>query len=259
MKKHVSNLSVVLPCLNESKTIEICILKAFESIKNLQIAGEIIVADNGSIDGSQALAKNLSARVINVVQKGYGAALQAGISAAKYEYIVIADSDNTYAIDNLTPFVEQLELGAKLVIGNRFKGGIEKGAMPFLHKYLGVPILSLIGKLLFEVPINDFHCGLRAFEKKAISDLKLECVGMEFASEIIVKASASNLKIVEVPTTLSRSYLNRKPHLRTWRDGWRHLIFLIKFGNRKAFFYLAVLSTILICNYLLIFFHTISQ
>lgn len=259
MKRYVTNLSVVLPCLNESKTIEICILKAFESIKKLQIAGEVIVADNGSIDGSQTLAKNLGARVIKVEQKGYGAALRAGIADAKFEFIVIADSDDTYALDNLMPFIEQLELGAQLVIGNRFKGGIEKSAMPFLHKFLGVPVLSLIGKLLFEVPINDFHCGLRAFEKKAISDLKLECIGMEFASEIIVKASASNLKIVEVPTTLSRSYLNRKPHLRTWRDGCRHLIFLIKFGNRKVFFYLVVLSTILICNYLLIFFHTISQ
>lgn len=258
MKRYVTNLSVVLPCLNESKTIEICILKAFESIKKLQIAGEVIVADNGSIDGSQTLAKNLGARVIKVEQKGYGAALRAGIADAKFEFIVIADSDDTYALDNLMPFIEQLELGAQLVIGNRFKGGIEKSAMPFLHKYLGVPVLSLIGKLLFEVPINDFHCGLRAFEKKAITNLGLKCVGMEFASEIIIKAAKANLKITEVPTTLRPNFKDRKPHLRTWRDGWRHLTLLIKFGYGRILFFTRVFLIITFCHCLLILIQSIS-
>lgn len=242
---HRPQLSVIMPCLNEAETLETCIYKAKYFLKNANLEGEIIVADNGSIDGSQDIARKAGAKVVNVSQKGYGNALMGGIEAAQGEYIIMGDADDSYDFTDLQPFVEALEKGADLVMGNRFLGGILPGAMPFLHRYLGNPVLSWLARLFFNSKIGDFHCGLRAFRKQAIKSLKLQTTGMEFASEMVVKATLRGLVIVEVPTVLFPGGRTRPPHLRTWPDGWRHLKFLLLYSPRWLFLYPGILLTIL--------------
>jgi glycosyltransferase involved in cell wall biosynthesis len=237
-----------MPCLNEAETIGACIEKALRYLTQNNISGEVIVSDNGSTDGSIAIAEKLGARVVHAPEKGYGSALMYGIEAANGKYVIMGDSDDSYDFSNLNPFIEKLREGYDLVVGNRFKGGISKGAMPFLHKYLGNPVLSFIGKLFFHSSINDFHCGLRGFRQDIVSLLNLRTTGMEFASEMIVKASLFKLRICEVPTTLSVAGRSRPPHLRTWQDGWRHLRFLLIYSPRWLFLYpgiLLILSGIL--------------
>ena len=230
-------VSIVMPCLNEVETLAVCVEKARRSLHENNIIGEIIVADNGSTDGSQALAAKLGARVIHISDKGYGNALMGGIAAARGKYVIIGDADDSYDFSNLRPFIEELRKGHDLVMGNRFKGGIKPGAMPPAHKYLGNPVLSAIGRLFFQSPCRDFHCGLRGFNKAAVLDLDLRTTGMEFASEMIVKATLHGMRITEVPTTLSPAGRSRPPHLQTWRDGWRHLRFLLLYSPRWLFLY----------------------
>jgi glycosyltransferase involved in cell wall biosynthesis len=228
-------LSVVLPCLNEAETVAVCVDKAVRHMRAIRVEGEVIVADNGSTDGSQQLARDAGARVVHIPTRGYGAALMGGIHAARGKYVLMADSDDSYDLSNLEPFVLALRDGNELVMGNRFQGGIEPGAMPFLHR-LGNPVLSGIGKLFFNIPTGDFHCGIRAFNRRRILELGLHTTGMEFASEIVVQSALSGLKIAEVPTTLSKDGRSRPPHLRTWRDGWRHLRFLLMYSPGWLFF-----------------------
>ena len=220
-------VSVVMPCLNEVRTVGICIAKARESLRGLGVVGEIIIADNGSTDGSQALAIDEGARVVPVSRRGYGSALQAGISAARGKFIIMGDSDDSYDFTGLGPFIEKLREGNELVMGNRFRGGISKGAMPWHHRYIGNPILTGILNLFFHTPIHDAHCGLRGFRKDSYERLGLTTPGMEFASEMVVKASLQGQRITEVPTTLRPDGRDRPPHLRSFRDGWRHLRFLL--------------------------------
>jgi glycosyltransferase involved in cell wall biosynthesis len=224
-----------MPCLNEAETLAICITKANSWLKNNKVNGEVVIGDNGSTDGSQEIAQKLGARVIPVSQKGYGSALMGAIEASKGKYVIMGDSDDSYDFSNLTLFVQELRNGYDLVMGNRFKGGVAKGAMPFLHRYLGNPVLSFIGRLFFGSKAGDFHCGLRGFRQDIVSVLNLQTTGMEFASEMVVKATIFNLKITEVPTTLSPDGRSRPPHLRTWRDGWRHLRFLLIYSPRWLF------------------------
>jgi glycosyltransferase involved in cell wall biosynthesis len=238
-------LSIVLPCLNEAETLEVCLRKARKSLDDLGVVGEIVVADNGSTDGSQEIARNCGARVVDVPRRGYGAALTAGIAAAEGTYVLMADADDSYALEDIGGFLESLRAGNELVMGNRFQGGIEKGAMPFLHKYLGNPILSRVGKLFFRIPVGDFHCGMRAFRRDKIMELGLRTSGMEFASEMVVRAALAHVKMAEVPTTLRPDGRSRAPHLRTWRDGWRHLRFLLAFSPRWLLFYPAMLMNII--------------
>lgn len=230
-------LSILMPCLNEAETLEVCIHKAQSFLITHGIEGEVIIADNGSTDGSADLASSLGARVVQIPDKGYGEALKGGIQAAKGKYIIMGDADDSYDFSALMPFVEQLRAGKELVMGNRFKGGIKKGAMPFLHRYLGNPVLSFIGRLFFGSSIGDFHCGLRGFSAEKIKSLSLVSAGMEFASEMVVKATIFKLNIAEVPIILYPDGRSRKPHLRTWRDGWRHLVFLLMYSPRWLFFY----------------------
>lgn len=230
-------LSIILPCLNESATVGICVRKAHEYLLRAGIRGEVIVADNGSTDDSTALARVAGARIVHINEKGYGAALRGGILVARGRFVIIGDADDSYDFSELDPFVEKLRSGSDLVVGNRFRGGIERGAMPFLHRYLGNPVLSFIGRLFFEANIGDFHCGLRAFNREAILRLKLSASGMEFASEMIAKAALAGIRIVEVPTKLYKDGRGRAPHLRTWRDGWRHLRFLLMLSPRWLFLY----------------------
>ncbi len=230
-------MSVVLPCLNEAETLQTCIRKARTSLDELGVVGEIVVADNGSTDGSQDIARAAGARVVDVPRRGYGAALMAGIEAARGRYVLMADADDSYALEALGGFVTELRGGAELVMGNRFKGGIEPGAMPFLHKYLGNPVLSLLGRVFFHIPVGDFHCGMRAFRRDKMLALGLRTSGMEFASEMVVRSSLAHLDITEVPTTLRPDGRSRAPHLRTWRDGWRHLRFLLAFSPRWLLLY----------------------
>jgi glycosyltransferase involved in cell wall biosynthesis len=228
-------LTVVLPCLNEAETLAICIDKAKAVLEDHNVTSEVIVADNGSTDGSRQIAHAHGARVIYVQARGYGAALNAGIRAAHGRYIVIADADDSYEFAHLPRFLAELRSGAELVLGNRFRGGIEPGAMPFLHRYLGNPVLSFLGRLLFHSPVHDAHCGMRAFSREAYHRLNLRTTGMEFASEMIVKASLYGQCIAEVPTTLRKDGRSRPPHLRTWQDGWRHLRFLLMYSPRWLF------------------------
>jgi glycosyltransferase involved in cell wall biosynthesis len=230
-------LTVVMPCLNEAETVATCVTKAVRFIADSGISGEVVVADNGSTDGSQRLAEQAGARVVQVKDKGYGNALMGGILAARGDYVIMGDADDSYDFSNLMPFVTELRGGAELVMGNRFKGGIAPGAMPGLHRYLGNPVLSFIGRLFFRSPIGDFHCGLRGFRRVSALQLGLQATGMEFASEMVVKATLANQKIAEVPTTLARDGRSRPPHLRSWRDGWRHLRFLLLFSPRWLFFF----------------------
>ena len=229
-------LTVVMPCLNEAETVATCVRKAVKCIADCGISGEVVVADNGSTDGSQQLAEDAGARVVDVPDKGYGNALMSGILAARGEYVIMGDSDDSYDFTNLMPFIEELRKGYDLVMGNRFKGGIEPGAMPPLHKYLGNPVLSFVGRLFFRSKIGDFHCGLRGFRRDSAIKLGLQATGMEFASEMVVKATLAKQKITEVPTTLKKDGRSHPPHLRSWRDGWRHLRFLLLFSPRWLFF-----------------------
>ena len=228
-------LSIVMPCLNEALTLETCIRKAQGFLTQHGVKGEVIVADNGSTDGSQAIAEKAGARVVPVKEKGYGSALLGGIAAARGRYIIMGDADDSYDFVNLMPFVEKLREGYDLVMGNRFRGGILPGAMPPLHYYLGNPVLTGLGRLFFCPKIGDYHCGLRGFSKAAAERMELRTTGMEFASEMVVKASLLKLRICEVPTTLKKDGRNRPPHLRSWRDGWRHLRFMLMYSPRWLF------------------------
>jgi glycosyltransferase involved in cell wall biosynthesis len=230
-------VSVVMPCLNESETLASCIRKAHAGLAAAGVSGEVVVSDNGSTDGSQAIASRLGARVVSVPEKGYGAALLAGIRAARGDFVIMADSDDSYDFSELSPFVDKLRDGHALVMGNRFKGGIRPGAMPPLHRYLGNPVLSGLGRVFFGSPCGDFHCGMRGFDRASILDLDLRTTGMEFASEMVVKATIAGLRIAEVPTTLSPDGRSRPPHLRSWRDGWRHLRFLLLLSPRFLFLF----------------------
>jgi glycosyltransferase involved in cell wall biosynthesis len=229
-------LTILMPCLNEAETVETCVRKAVGFLQESGVEGEVVVADNGSTDGSQQLAAGAGARVVPIREKGYGNALIGGITAARGKYVIMGDADDSYDFTNLMPFVEELRDGKELVMGNRFKGGIEPGAMPKLHKYLGNPVLSFLGRLLFPSAIGDFHCGLRGFNRESALRLNLQATGMEFASEMVVKATLWGQRVAEVPTTLKKDGRSRPPHLRSWRDGWRHLRFLVLFSPRWLFF-----------------------
>ena len=243
-------LSIVMPCLDEAETLATCISKANRFLALSGVIGEVVIADNGSTDGSQEIARSLGARVVDVPRRGYGAALQAGIVASHGRFVAMGDSDDSYDFEGLMPFVVKLRDGFDLVMGNRFQGGIKPGAMPPLHRYLGNPVLSFVGRLFYNAPIGDFHCGLRAFRRDSILGLGLRTTGMEFASEMVVKATLAKLKMAEVPTTLSPDGRSRAPHLRSWRDGWRHLKFLLTFAPKWLFFYpglaLAAIGTALL-------------
>lgn len=228
-------LTILMPCLNEAETLAICISKAKSWIDKSGVEAEILIADNGSTDGSQAIAESLGARVVAVKQRGYGSALFHGSLAAKGKWIIMGDSDDSYDFSRLDFFVEKLKEGYDLVMGNRFLGGIAKGAMPWKNRYIGNPVLTWIGRLLFKCPAKDFHCGLRGFTKEAFLKMDLRTTGMEFASEMVIKANLMNMKIAEVPTTLSPDGRSRPPHLRPFRDGWRHLRFMFLFSPRWLF------------------------
>ncbi len=230
-------LSVVMPCLNEQETVGVCVRKALTALHEAGITGEVIVADNGSTDRSIELAAAEGAQIVHITDKGYGNALKGGIRAARGEYVLMADSDDSYNFGHIPGFLEQLRAGSDLVMGNRFKGGIAKGAMPPLHKYLGNPVLTGIGRLLFHSPCEDFHCGIRAFRKDSFETMDIRSTGMEFASEMVVKATLLHMRVSEIPTTLSPDGRSRPPHLRSWRDGWRHLRFLLMYCPRWLFLY----------------------
>ena len=230
-------LSVVMPCLNEGETVGVCVRKATETLRMAGISGEVIVADNGSTDDSAEAARAEGARVINVAAKGYGSALMDGIAASRGEYVLMADADDSYDFAHIPRFLEELRAGSDLVMGNRFRGGIADDAMPFLHRYLGNPVLTCIGNLFFASSCGDFHCGMRAFRKDSFQRMGIRSTGMEFASEMVVKASLLRMKVTEIPTTLSPDGRSRPPHLRTWRDGWRHLRFMLMYSPRWLFLY----------------------
>jgi glycosyltransferase involved in cell wall biosynthesis len=237
----ISNLnpeiSIVIPCLNEANTIGICVAKAKQALLENNVSGEVIVADNGSTDGSQKIAENAGAQIVVVHQMGYGAALRGGILASSGEFIIMGDGDDSYNFLEIEPFLNEWKNGTEFVIGNRFTGGIENGAMPWLHRYLGNPVLSFIGRLFFQNGFGDFHCGMRGFTRDAFEKMNPNTAGMEFASEMVVKASLLQLKSKEVPIKLYKDGRGRPPHLNTWRDGWRHLRFLLLFSPRWLFFY----------------------
>src|SRR5262245_38982963 len=236
-KRGEVELTILMPCWNEAETIQRCVRKAMGLLAESGSRGEVLVADNGSTDGSQGMAEQLGARVVTIDRGGYGAALIGGIEAAAGRFVIMGDSDDSYDFTALGPLVAELRAGQELVMGNRFKGGIKPGAMPPLHRYLGNPLLSWSGRVFFSIPIGDFHCGLRGFSREAIGDLGLSSTGMEFATEMVVKAALRELKISEVPATLSPHGRTRPPHLRAWRDGWRHLRFLLLHSPRWLFLY----------------------
>lgn len=253
MTKSINNkieLTVLMPCLNESLTIAKCINSAKKFINRSNIDAEILISDNGSTDDSRSIAIECGARVVECSTKGYGAALINGINHAKGKYVIFGDADCSYDFENLDLFLEKLRDGTSLVVGNRFKGGIAKNAMPLLHKYIGNPILSFIGKIFYTSKLSDFHCGLRGFNNDIIKTLGLRCTGMEFASEMIAKAALAKISIEEVPTTLSNDQRDRAPHLKTWRDGWRHLKFLFMFAPKPIFYWpgLLLLSLGIVLN-----------
>jgi hypothetical protein len=228
-------LSIVMPCLDEAETLEACIQKAQRFLATSGVRGEIVVADNGSRDGSPAIAERMGARVVHVAERGYGAALHGGISAARGRWVVLGDADDSYDFSRLEPFLERLRAGDALVVGNRFQGGIRPGAMPPLHRYLGNPVLSWLGRLFFRSPVGDFHCGLRALDRAAYERMAPTTSGMEYASELVIKATLAGLPISEVPIVLHPDGRSRPPHLRSWRDGWRHLRFMLLFSPRWLF------------------------
>src|SRR5438445_1658613 len=230
-------VSILMPCLNEVETLAACIRKALSAIDKNDVGAEIIVADNGSTDGSHAVAEKLGARVVEVARKGYGSALIGGIEAARGRFVIMGDADDSYDFSAIGPLVDKLRQGYDLVMGNRFAGGIQAGAMVWSHRWVGNPVLTFISRVFFRTPVGDMHCGLRGFRKDAIDKLHLRATGMEFASEMVIKASLRRLKIAEVPVTLSPDGRSRPPHLRTWRDGWRHLRFMLLFSPRWLFLY----------------------
>jgi hypothetical protein len=233
----MKELTILMPCLDEAATVGTCVEKARAFLRRASIEGEVLVADNGSSDDSRARAEQAGARVVEVAERGYGAALAAGIAAARGRFVIMGDADDSYDFGRLEAFVEKLRQGYPLVMGNRFRGGIRPGAMPPLHRYLGNPVLSFIGRLLFRAAVGDFHCGLRGFDRTAVRSLDLRTKGMEFASELVVKAALAGWRIAEVPITLHPDGRSRPPHLRSWRDGWRHLRFLLLFSPRWLFLY----------------------
>lgn len=235
-------LTILMPCLNEKLTLATCIRKAKGFLERAGIRGEVLIADNGSTDGSQMIALEEGARLIHVATRGYGAALIAGTLAARSTYVITGDSDDSYDFQALDPFVQKLREGFQLVMGDRFAGGILPGAMPALHRYLGNPVLSFMGRLFFRSPIKDFHCGLRGYHRESLLGLKLSCTGMEYASEMIVKSTLAGFSVAEVPTILSPDGRDRAPHLRSWRDGWRHLKFLLVYAPNWLFFYPGMLA-----------------
>jgi glycosyltransferase involved in cell wall biosynthesis len=226
-----------MPCLNEVETLAACIAEAREAIAKGGYTAEIIVADNGSADGSQLVARELGAKVVDVQRKGYGSALIGGIDTAQGRFVVMGDADASYDFAAIAPLIAKLRDGYDLVVGNRFRGGIEPGAMPWSHRWLGNPVLSSINKMFFHAPVGDTHCGLRAFTKDAYEKMRLRATGMEFASEMVIKASLKGMRITEVPVVLRPAGRSRPPHLRTWRDGWRHLRFMLLFSPRWLFLY----------------------
>jgi hypothetical protein len=228
-------LTILMPCLNEAETVERCVRKAATFLATHGVRGEVLVADNGSTDGSQTLATASGARVVLVSERGYGSALKGGIAAARGRFVIMGDADDSYDFSELAGMLAELRKGTQLVMGNRFKGGIHPGAMPFLHRYLGNPVLSFLGRLFYGVPTGDFHCGLRGFSREAVQQLRLVTPGMEFASEMVVKSALHGLKIGEVGVALHKDGRSRPPHLRTWRDGWRHLRFLLLYSPRWLF------------------------
>lgn len=230
-------LTILMPCLNEAETLAVCVQKARGFLERAGIVGEVLIADNGSTDGSQLIAEENGARVVAIPERGYGAALIGGIGAARGRFVIMGDADDSYDFENLDSMVDRLRAGDELVMGNRFRGGIKPGAMPFLHRYLGNPVLSFLGRLLFRIPVGDFHCGLRGFSREAALKLRLKSPGMEFASEMVVKAAFHGLRMAEVPTVLSPDGRSRPPHLKTWRDGWRHLKFLLLHSPTWLFVY----------------------
>jgi glycosyltransferase involved in cell wall biosynthesis len=238
-------LSIVMPCLNERLTLETCIRKAQKFLRESGVSGEIVIGDNGSTDGSQEIARRCGARVVDVPVRGYGAAIYYATLAASGKYVIMGDSDDSYDFLTLMPFVERLRSGCDLVMGNRFRGGIKAGAMPWKNRYIGNPILTAIGRLLFQCPAKDFHCGLRGFSAAAFRKMDLVTTGMEFASEMVIKATLLHLEIDEVPTTLSPDGRDRAPHLRPWRDGWRHLRFMALYSPKWLFFYPGITLMIL--------------
>jgi hypothetical protein len=234
---HSLELTILMPCLNEAETVATCVRKARGFLQQAGIDGEVLVADNGSSDGSPELAREAGARVVRIAQKGYGSALLGGIRAAYGKFVIMGDADDSYDFSQLDPFVRSLRAGNALVMGHRFRGGIRPGAMPALHRYLGNPVLSFAGRLFFSSRVGDFHCGLRGFDRAAVLKLGLSAPGMEFASEMIVKATLAGWRITEVPTVLSPAGRSRPPHLRSWRDGWRHLRFLLMMTPRWLLLY----------------------
>ncbi len=238
-------LSIVMPCLNEAETLANCIKKAQSYLLRSGISGEIVIGDNGSTDGSQEIATSLGAHVISVPIRGYGAALYGAITAAHGRYCIMGDSDDSYDFANLDAFVEKLRQGYDVVMGNRFQGGIRTGAMPWKNRYIGNPILSTIGKIFFRAGVGDFHCGLRGFSKSAFQQMDLRTTGMEFASEMVIKARLLGLKMTEVPTVLSPDGRSRPPHLLPYRDGWRHLRFMLLHSPRWLFLYPGTLLILL--------------
>jgi len=226
-----------MPCLNEVETLGACIRKAKHAIEKNGLAAEIIVADNGSTDGSQAVARELGVRLVEVSRKGYGSALIGGIDAARGELVIMGDADDSYDFTAIGPLVDRLREGNDLVMGNRFTGAIRQGAMVWSHRWIGNPVLTGISRLFFNTPVGDMHCGLRGFRKDMYKRLRLQATGMEFASEMVIKASLQHMRIAEVPVTLSPDGRSRPPHLRTWRDGWRHLRFMLLFSPRWLFLY----------------------
>ena len=238
-------VSVVMPCLNEKATVGTCVKKALGAMKQYGIRGEVIVADNGSTDGSQQIAMEHGARVVPIEARGYGSALRGGIAAARGRFVLMGDADDSYDFTQVHLFVNKLREGYDLVMGNRFKGGILPGAMPALHKYLGNPVLTAVARLFFRAPIGDIYCGLRAFRREAIEQLGLRTQGMEYANEMVVKATIFGLRITEIPTTLSPDGRDRPPHLRTWKDGWRTLRFLLLYSPRWLFLYPGVVLLVL--------------
>ncbi len=226
-----------MPCLNEAETLVSCIRKAQNYLCRSGVSGEIVIGDNGSTDGSQQIATELGARVVPIPVRGYGAALHGAITAARGRYCIMGDSDDSYDFENLDGFVEKLREGYDVVMGNRFKGGIEPGAMPWKNRYIGNPILSTIGKIFFRAEVGDFHCGIRGFSKNAFESMDLRTTGMEFASEMVIKAKLKGLKMTEVPAVLSPDGRSRPPHLLPYRDGWRHLRFMLLHSPRWLFLY----------------------
>ncbi|MBK9136834.1 MAG: glycosyltransferase family 2 protein [Betaproteobacteria bacterium] len=236
--------TILMPCLNEARTVGVCVRKARAFIDKHGLSAEVLVVDNGSVDGSQALARAGGARVVHASERGYGAALREGIRSARGEHVIMGDADDSYDFAALEPFVTALRAGHQLVMGNRFRGGIAPGAMPWLHRYLGNPVLSFLGRLFFGSELRDFHCGLRGFHRASMLKLHLVTPGMEFASEMIVKALQAKLRVTEVPTTLAKDGRGRPPHLNTWRDGWRHLRYLLLYSPRWLFLYPGILLTL---------------